>query len=354
MKVYVFPADTYGCGHYRMIWPATAVKELYDVDVQIIYPNEVTQIAGVIGGGNRLKSVSFPEDADVLVFQRPTHAFLAQAIPMMRERGVAVVVDIDDDLRTIHPYNPAFMQLHPKNQSAHSWQNAATGCKHATLVTCSTPALLDRYAVHGRGRVLHNRVPRTFLDVEHEDSTIVGWAGSTHSHPNDLDVMGAAIAKLVADDYDFKVVGSGEGIMKLLALRYPPVMTGVIDFKEWPVEVTQLGIGVAPLADTAFNAAKSWLKPLEYAAVGVPWVASDRNEYRRLHKLGCGVVVDRPREWEWQLRKLLTDDGWRQELSDRGRAVAATLTIERGAEEWYEAWTYAYQLQKRLAPTTTR
>jgi glycosyltransferase involved in cell wall biosynthesis len=351
VKIYVYPADTYGCGNYRMIWPAEAVATSYpEIDVKIVFPNEDTQIRGSIGPGNRIKDVSWPPDADVLVFQRPTHVFLAQAIPLMREAGVTVVVDMDDDLRTIHPSNPAFLQVHPKSNTAHNWQNAAIGCKHASLVTCSTPALVERYAPHGRGRWLPNKIPRRFLEVEHEDNVTIGWGGSMHSHPNDMAPVGAAVANLVGEGYDFKVVGQGAGVMKALSLRYPPIATGMIQFEDWPDVLTTIGVGIAPLADTAFNAAKSWLKPLEYAAVGVPWVASNRNEYRRLHTLGCGVVVDRPREWEAALRRILEDDAWRRELSNRGREVAATLTIEESAKDWCEAWTYAHQLQNNTEP----
>jgi hypothetical protein len=347
MKIYVYPADDYGCGHYRMMWPAAAVRDLRGMDVTVIPTSGETQIAGITDPRGGLKKVIYPPDADVIVFQRPTHRFLALAIPMLREEGVACVVDMDDDLRTIHPNNPAFVSLHPRGgHTMHTWRNAAESCRNATLVTVSTPALVERYASHGRVRVIPNRIPQAFLDIEHSDSTLIGWGGSVHSHPNDLQVIGAGVARVVADGTDFKVIGTGEMVAKHLGL--PPTIpaTGLVPFHDWGHTLTQLGIGIAPLADTVFNAAKSWLKPLEYAAVGVPWVGSDRVEYRRLHDRGCGIVVEKPREWERALRSLVNDDARRADLSAQGREVAAELTIEGGVDTWYEAWSAAWRMER--------
>lgn len=341
MKVYVYPADTYGCGHYRLKWPSTAVGACYpEFDVKIMDEPD-GQMGARLARDGRVLDVIYPEDADIVVLQRCTHSYLSQSVPLLRERGVTVVIDMDDDLRTIHPSNPAFMMLHPKNGSLHTWQNAVYSCKYASLVTVSTEALARRYGAHGRVQVIHNGTPESFLKIEHHDSDVIGWGGSAHSHPNDPPVVGSSVARLMASGVDFQVVGSGDHVAKLMALDRQPEATGVVPFEDWPTELTRLGVGIAPLADTAFNQAKSWLKPLEYAAVGVPWVASDRVEYRRLHKLGCGVVVEKPREWERELRRLVESPDLRAEMSGRGRDVAATLTIESRVHEWYDAWVTA-------------
>ena len=58
--------------------------------------------------------------------------------------------------------------------------------------------------------------------------------------------------------------------------------------------VAELGVGLVPLLDSAFNRAKSWLKGLEYAALGVPFVASPTPEYVKLAGLGAGLLADDP------------------------------------------------------------
>jgi hypothetical protein len=102
-----------------------------------------------------------------------------------------------------------------------------------------------------------------------------------------------------------------------------------------------MDVGIVPLEDTDFNAAKSRLKGLEMAAVGVPFVASPRDEYQRLHRLGAGLLADRPRDWRRHLTRLVRDGDYREELADRGRAVAAAETYENHADRWWAAWQRA-------------
>lgn len=349
MKVYVFPADLSGCGYYRLIWPSQVLRRAGH-DIHIVAPGERNTMLQGVMKDNVMVDVVIPEDADVVVFQRVTHRYLVQAIKLIRAKGVAVVVDMDDDLTCIHPANPAFHMLHPRSSHAdHSWQHTLQACEQASLVTVSTPALLERYAQHGRGRVVRNCVPKRYLNVPHTDSDVVGWAGSVHSHPTDLQAMGPAPAQLLQAGYKFNIVGSLDGVHNALGIPMSREIeaTGVIkDIGAWPLGVTTLGIGVAPLADTKFNASKSWLKPIEYAAVGVPVIASPRAEYSRLHRLGVGWIAKNPREWRTKLLNLLKSSSMRAELSEKGRSVVSDWTIEGKAWLWLEAWSSAFELER--------
>lgn len=348
MKVYVFPADTGGCGFYRLIWPAQVLAAAGH-DVVIVHPRDRDRSLQARVNADRVVSVRIPADADVLVFQRVTHKYLVQMIPIVRAQHVAVVIDMDDDLTCIHPSNPAFHMLHPSGPNPmHAWHHTQTACDAATLVTTSTPALAKRYGTRTPARVLYNAVPQRYLDVEHEDSDLVGWAGSVHSHPTDLQVMGPAVAQHLQAGGKFKVVGPIEGVHRALGISSDREIdsTSPVKIEAWPLAINCLGIGVAPLADSRFNAAKSWLKPLEYAAVGVPCVASPRAEYSRLAKLGVGRLAKDPREWRRALRELTRWPTQRRELSERGREAARKLTIELNAWRWLEAWSEALELQR--------
>jgi hypothetical protein len=115
--------------------------------------------------------------------------------------------------------------------------------------------------------------------------------------------------------------------------------------QEWPSAVARLGIGIAPLADTRFNACKSWLKPLEMSALGVPWVASPRAEYERLHRRGAGALAGTPNRWYKELARLRASSALRAERAEAGRAVADELRLARHAWRWLEAWSRARELQ---------
>lgn len=346
MRVCVAPADTHGCGWYRLLFAAQYLKS-QGHDIQIILPTQRHHgLSGTMEDG-KLIDVQVPEGVDVMVLQRVTHGPVADAIPLMRAKGVAVVIDIDDDLDAINPTNPAWAALHPQSDTQHDWATAALACRRATLVTVSTPALLRRYAPHGRGVVLPNCVPGLFLKLDRQDSPVIGWGGSVHSHPDDLQVTGTAVQRLMTEGHMFQVVGPGEGVKEALRLPREPLATGNIEIGDWAVNVARLGIGIAPLALTRFNTSKSHLKMLEYAAVGVPPVVSPLPEYERLHREhGVGVLAAKPSQWYRELRRLATDDTWRTEVSERSRAGAAQWTVEQHAWKWAEAWSDALRIQR--------
>lgn len=350
-KIYAYPADQWACGHYRLIWPGlSAAAELTDYELEIVEPGSRDFRAALDERGN-VKDVTIPGGAAAVILQRPTHRHLMQTVPILRRKGIAVIVDMDDDLMTIHPGNVAHHIMHPnQGDPMHSWLHAAQACRDATLVTTSTPALLDRYAARGNGVALPNCVPERYLDIPHEDNLDVTWCGSLHSHPNDLGEVRGAIANLVRAGYHYRSIGQGEGVSKVLGLRDPVESTGSVDLHAWPDEVGRSGVTIAPLADTRFNAAKSWLKPVEAMSLGVPVVMSSRVEYTRLHEMsGLGLLVTKPKEWERHLRHLLGDDVLRKEQTEAGREfVRRHLTIEGNAWRWAETWVAAIDHQRSI------
>jgi hypothetical protein len=216
------------------------------------------------------------------------------------------------------------------------------------MVVTSTPSLQKRFAAHGRGAVFENYIHARLLGIPRVDHDVIGWAGSVHSHPGDLQVMGSSVNRLAQDGAEFMNIGNGIGVREAWSLpeTAPLHCSGVTDVFTWPDTVAKLGIGVAPLADTKFNAAKSWLKMAEMAAVGVPCVVSPRAEYMRLHRDGIGAVAEKPNQWYNALKRLRDDAGYREELSQQGRAVMGGYTIEGNAWRLAEIWADAVALQR--------
>lgn len=355
MKVVAYPSDRFGCGSFRIIWPGETLAAVGH-DVTVVGQDK--RAVRLVMEGDVVKDVLVDDGVDVVVMQRTTHAYMAQAVAVMRSKGIAVVVDVDDDLSSIHPSNPAWATHHPGNEGRlkngmvhrHSWRNLARACRDATLVTVSTPALLEVYARHGRGVVLPNYLPDHYYGLPRQDSDVIGWPGSFHSHPNDPEVVGGAVARLVDEGAEFVMRGDSNGAGAAFGLAQDP-MGGGVPIEQWPAAVASLGIGIAPLADTKFNAAKSALKVIEMSACGVPWVASPRAEYKRIHAMGAGVLADRPRAWYRELKRLRESAALRQELSEAGRAVAEQLRLRDHSWQWMDAWTRAYEVQQAMPRT---
>lgn len=359
MRVYVIPADAYGCGHYRLIWPAEALKR-QGFDVRLMPPNQKT---GFLATADRhptepdalLTSVTIPEDADVIVMQRPAHVLQAQMIQAMRDNNVAVVVDMDDNMGAIHPDNVAFQMYRTSTYGPMSWRNAASSCRVATLVTTSTPALKGVYAGHGRGMVLDNYVPRACLKFERGNTGAFGWAGTTSSHPDDLQVTGRTFQRLIDEGHPFTVVGGKSKVKQAARLDAEPHYTGSLGLGSWVERIAQeVHVGTIPLSPSAFNTSKSRLKGIEYMSVGVPWVASPREEYRRLNReSSCGLLADTPKQWYSHLKALLTDETLYKEQSEAGKSYMADQTYEANAWRWAEAWTRAREIQDGRREGTT-
>jgi hypothetical protein len=350
VRVVLYPADLFGCGHFRMIYPAEILRA-QGHDVTIVEPGRRDTFTGRYDPEGRCVRVDgIPEGTDVVVLQRVTHRKLAEAVSTIRRQGVAVVIDMDDDLSAIHPDNPAYTGLHPKAGGEFSWQSAKRSCADATMVTASTWPLAQRYAARDGGAVvLDNYVPERYHRIRHTDAAgEVGYPGSLHSHPDDVPQVGFAVERLVSEGHRFRVVGgSSAGFDRALGLPEEPASSGPLHILEWPDGVATLGVGMAPLSDSRFNEAKSRLKVLEMSALGVPWVASPRAEYERFHReTGVGFMARRPRDWYRRLEDLMTNESLRREQSEAGRSATLDQTYEANAWRWMEAWDKARRVQR--------
>ncbi len=103
-------------------------------------------------------------------------------------------------------------------------------------------------------------------------------------------------------------------------------------FSRWLVAHRQRWrAGVAPLRDEEFNRAKSDLKFLEYTALGIPAVVSDRPSYAAARQHGAVAVPDDTAAWRQAVRAAVEHG-----RADEGAArwVATERTIGRDGDSW--------------------
>jgi spore maturation protein CgeB len=97
-----------------------------------------------------------------------------------------------------------------------------------------------------------------------------------------------------------------------------------------------MDIGIVPLNTLPFNEAKSSLKGMEYAFTGMPFVAADTQEYRKLRDDGAGNVAKRPAQWIKHMERLI-DPAERKKEADRGyETVMRDYNIYHRVDEWME------------------
>jgi len=344
MRVIVWPGSRDASSWYRLRWPAEALAD-QGADVRILEgADEGPRILWdrrwtTQPGDAQVVGCEKPE-ADVVVLQRPARRYWAQAIPHIRAHGVKVIVDVDDDFTQIPRESASWWTYNGGEQHAHrKWITLA--CQQADLVTVSTPALLKVYG-YGHGVVLPNLIPAAYLSIRpHKWARSVGWSGMVGTHPTDLQTTGGAVGRAVADvdGWQVRIIGTGYDVQHALELDAPAAGTGWTSILDYPHRLSRLEVGIVPLTDSQFNAGKSALKMAEFAALGVPVVASPTPDNQRLHDLGVGMLANSPQRWRKHLTRLMRDDDARADMAGRSREVMATQTYEGNADRWATAWT---------------
>lgn len=356
LQVKLFPSDNTGCGAYRMREPARAVDALSTaVDTMVVYDDENPEhqldliLTGHLGSDLHVTRVEDPQ-CDVVVFQRPMYRTLIETIPHIKAHGVAVVVELDDNFHRIHPKNPAYMltraDVNPETNIL--WLEKALG--FADLIVVSTPALAKFYGEYGPTRVVRNYVPeRTVREsTPVREDVVFGWTGTTTTHAGDLDTIGSAVGETMRGvaGSQFHTVGDHRTPAALGVLPEQAVVQDWLPLAELPSAIDAISIGMVPLALNEFNAAKSWIKGLEYAARGVPFVASPTPEYEHLAGFGAGDLARTERKWMAALAQLAVDSDYRAERAESALMAAKQLTIEEHVDEWVGAWADARSVRR--------
>jgi len=358
LQVKLFPSDNTGCGHYRTREPARAVNaSSADVDALVVFEEENREhqldilLAGHLGSDLRVVRVEDP-GCDVVVLQRPMYHILVETIPFLKEHGVAVVIEMDDNFHRIHPKNPAHMLTRADVNPATNilWLEKALGL--ADLIVVSTPALAKFYGSHGPTRVVRNYVPESTVreSAPVREDVVLGWTGHTATHPGDLETIGSAVADVMSSAPETRFCAVGDRLtLDILGVSSE---RSTVDHRRIPIEefhtaIDPISVGIVPLAGTPFNECKSYIKGLEYASRGVPFVASPTAEYEYLAKFGAGDLARTERKWVTTLARLAIDDDYRSERSEAALMAAKQLTIEEHVDEWIGAWADAVSMRRR-------
>ncbi|MGA2603059.1 MAG: glycosyltransferase family 4 protein [Verrucomicrobiia bacterium] len=157
------------------------------------------------------------------------------------------------------------------------------------------------------------------------NSSLVGWIGSrTTLHY--LKLLKPAFETLGITP---RIVASGD----------PSKLGFETEFRQWRLEtelseLSQIGIGIAPLPDTPWERGKCGVKILQYMACGIPVVASPVGVTPHIVTHGVnGLLACRMEDWEPALQSLISDPKLRQRLSAAGRTtVEKRFRVQRAAE----------------------
>jgi glycosyltransferase involved in cell wall biosynthesis len=248
------------------------------------------------------------------------------------------VWDIDDDYGSLPDHSPPVLK-YGRAATDEFYRSMLTTARLSTVTTTPSAMLAQRYRDAGVGRVavVPNAVSGAVRPCRPHDGVVVGWiAASEHSSDVRWLNIPGFLRRLIEAHPEVQVECIGVGFP--LPERYRH--SSHVPFAELPSRMATWDIGIAPLANTPFNCARSDIKVKEYAASGVPWLASDLEPYAHLGPdYGGRLVADD--QWFAELQRLVRDEPGRHALAERGRAWAATETTDVIAARWEQVYREA-------------
>lgn len=266
-------------------------------------------------------------------------------IDIAKSLGQRVIIDIDDYHEGLTPANKAYGTTHPEhNRRANREYYAQTIDKADTLVV-STPFLYDHYTQkHPDVRLVRNGVNMVMFPKRKTSGMkpVIGWAGAIEYRNNDLEQLREWLPAFL-EEHDLRFHHAGHdpeapSFAEIVGIPEWRVTTSPIVFiHEYPNSL-QFDIGIVPLNDIPFNHAKSNIKGLEYAASGIPFVASALPEYRVLSESGVGLLAETSDQWVSQLTSLLDFKTRKRAAATNHAIVGREWAIEARAEEWQDVF----------------
>lgn len=323
--VLAHPADTMGCGHYRVMQPLNALRE-----------------AGLVDG---LLSVGLMHVVDLerynpdsIVLQRQIGDERLEAMRRIKAFSRAFkVYELDDYLPNL-PMKSVHKQLMPKDVV----KSLRQGLSYVDRFVVSTDVMAELFAsYHPSVQVMKNRLdPRWWSGLalsarRGSSKPRVGWAGGS-SHTGDLEMI-FDVVKELAGEVEWVFFGMCPEKLK----PYVHEFHAGVEIESYAAKLASmnLDLALAPVEQNVFNECKSNLRLLEYGACGFPVICSDVRCYQ-----GDGLPVmrvkNRFRDWVDAIRMHIGDLDAAARAGDELRAVVQRDWMLEGANlaAWKRAW----------------
>jgi glycosyltransferase involved in cell wall biosynthesis len=338
----------------------------------------------------------------LMVFQRQNKNL--ENVKFARSRGIATVYEIDDDIWSIPPVFEAYGKKCLKPEESEVIM------RECDAVTVSTPELSEVVQKHltdarrqttdagpedgrqtpddrRRTGECRRQIPAIYvvpnaIDLEMWDgpyavrqttddgrqttddgrrtpegkTVTIGWMAS-QSHLMDVPVVGEVLRDLMLEFPQLRLHFIGWIDMKAFMGNMLGPFADRVTCGDW-VPVSQLAetmkgfdIGLLPLVDHAWNQSKSDLKYLQYAALGIPAVASPLPCYVRTiepfdsaqgRSGAVGLIAEHnaPAAWYNNLKALILDEGLRRGIGARARQL---VYLKHNIKDQVRVWVDVYE-----------
>lgn len=230
---------------------------------------------------------------DIVSWLRPlANAHLFRLIDKAQARGILCVADLDDLI-----VNPDLADQSPAviNQFVNASHLRRRFSKHAAAVKCfdaitvSTSALAEQVSQLYPGKpiaTVRNGLSDYWMQHVQTVSShypglqIASYLPGTRSHDEDLRSIAAALSRWLTGCRQRRLSIVGKlALDDTLRLSQQVAKEPWVDYYSLPSVISSCNCSLAPLSNTIFNQAKSHIKFIEAAAMGVPCVATPIQDF---------------------------------------------------------------------------
>ena len=333
--------EPHGCSHIRLLGPLS-------------YP--VSSISWDINHGLELPD----RPLDVIILERlwkpgRTNLMIAeQIVRNVREREATLIYTLDDNLLDQNLDNSdCEFPSHEQHMIVCFFSRKADG------IIVSTETLKRRFQALNRNiQVVPNALDERLFPYQEEPLPVrckkggplrFGYMG-TFTHTDDLMMVLEPLRAFLreqAGSVNFELVGvtANSRIMDLfeglpVRMLHPRGEIAYPRFIKWAAEHLQWDFAIAPLEENRFNNAKSDIKHLDYAMLGIPAIYSDVGAYRAsvTHRETGLLCENSPEAWLAALRLIYTDNSLRDRIRTNAFSYALqNRTLRHRATDWFQA-----------------
>jgi hypothetical protein len=261
---------------------------------------------------------------DLILCCRYSGPGAADIVAIARARGMPLIQHLDDDLLHVPPEIGA--DKHRTHSAPERTSALSSLIRGADVTSVSTPHLQRRLRAMGFAGPMFAGAINCGSDIltlpRPGPLRRLGYMGFGHEH--DFEVMRPALESwLIAHpQVEFELFGTiplspglaalGNRVRLLPQVRDYPAFLRALVARRWD-------LGLAPLADTAFNAAKSINKWVEYTACGIVTLATRGTIYDACIGRDRGLLLDGG-DWTSALDLMLADPGLRLRMAQAAQA----------------------------------
>jgi hypothetical protein len=255
-----------------------------------------------------------------------------------------LVYDIDDNLWAYPEQTDHNEYWNPERIA-----QVEANIRRAHLVTTPSQVIADlirfKLGLNDNVAILPNTVPAWTLKLRRTQplTFTVGYQGAPQKlHQSDLDVIQVELFHFLSKCPDARLAFYGQ----------PKPLEGAgpfadrVDYIPWTPDIPAyyrtlhgMTVGIGPLRKSPYTEAKSGIRAVEFAALGIPGVFSASAPYNPYIKhRETGYLVSSVTDWRKYLIKLYRNSDLVESMSRRARQWAMSWTTEENAILWEKAY----------------